>query len=293
MQEQCSPSNSFEYCQSELIPLQNALHLDKDKHSCSLKTDPAIVANKAADYNDLVGKQRNFIGTNRDKDVDDDSGIEIYAGVPKISAGRVLQQKETLIKLRKRKVRKQLIHQKHNITVNEYIPNVFSQGKSSSDASRIVKVNSMYFNDSSVSIIGTGETERLRVNKLINNTNGEDDVGKYYNLNLIEEAEREKTNTFKRDESTHEMQEHLVQKHSTNHYRSGETVCDSFKASENNECEINGTTGRRNDAAETNSRMKIFKGRDGNLNHQHQDYVIEEQPKQVLAQPVDAGKRTS
>ena len=39
--------------------------------------------------------------------------------------------------------------------------------------------------------------------------------------------------------------------------------------------------------------MEIFKGRDGNLNHQHQDDVIEEQAKQLLAQPTDTGKRIS
>lgn len=293
VQERCNEANdnSHEYCQSEFIPPQNALHLDKDKHSCSLKTDRTIMGNNAADYNDLLEKQRNFIGTNRDKDDDDDSGSEIYAGVPKISAERVLRQKETLIKPCKRKVRKQSMHQKHNIAGNEYIPNV-SRGKSSSDASRIAEISSMNFNDSSVSIIGD-ETECPRVNRFINNTNGEDDVSKRSNFNVIEEGERERTNAFKRDESTHEMQEHLVQKHSAKHYRSGGTACDSFKASENNECEINGTTGRRNDVAETNSRMEIFKARDGNLNHQHQDYVIEEQSKQLLAQPMDAGKKIS
>ncbi|XP_076669703.1 uncharacterized protein LOC143369534 isoform X2 [Andrena cerasifolii] len=270
--------NSREYCQSELIPLQNPLHLDIDKHSCSIKTDRTITGNK-------------FIGANRDKDDDDDSGSEIYAGVPRISAERVLRQKETLTKPCKRKVRKQLMHQKHNITGNKYTPNV-SRDKSFSDASRIANVNSMKFNDSSVSIIGD-ETECLRVKKFINNTNDEDNVSKHSNFNEIEEGEREKRNSFKRDERTHEMQEHIVQKHSTKHYRSGGTICDSFKASENNECKINGTTGMRNDVADTNSRTEIFKNRDGNFNHQHQDYVIEEQPEQLLAQPMDAGKKIS
>lgn len=277
VQEQCNEANdnSRGYCQSEYIPLQNPVHLDTDKHSWSLKTDRTIAGNKS-------------IGANRDKDDDDDSGSEIYAGIPKISAERVLRQKETLIKPCKRKVRK---HQKYNITGNEYTPNE-SRGNSSSDARRIAKVNSMHFNDSSVSIIGD-ERECLRVNKFINNTNNEDNVSKRFNFNVIEEGEREKTNAFKRDESTREMQEHLVQKHSTKHYRSGGTVCDSFKASENNECEISRTTGMRNDVADTNSRMEIFKDRDENLNYQHQYYVIEEQPKQLLAQPMDAGKKIS
>ncbi|XP_014483397.1 PREDICTED: uncharacterized protein LOC106748949 isoform X2 [Dinoponera quadriceps] len=112
-----SVAESSNTSMSEVIPLQQISVCNENNHTNKSKLEEWTGPKSHAYSADLgYGSIRNEfsqVGTNARNDVmpehKDDSESETYAGVPKISIERVLQSREALRRLPKRKVRKRLI----------------------------------------------------------------------------------------------------------------------------------------------------------------------------------------
>ncbi|CAD1474461.1 unnamed protein product, partial [Heterotrigona itama] len=211
---------SQDYVESESISLLNS------------------IGNRAIDYSESLQRKRTFTEMSKNDDIStSDSESEVYAGVRKIPIERIIQQKETLLRPCKRKMQRKM-HQKHDAIKKQNVSSVLPIMSNHNDGSYIKIVNSeeindINFNDSNISVI-EDERNHLEIKKYISSKN-EDII-----------------HVDSKNKDTHKIQKHRVQQNSTD-AQSVQYLHDSYKITENNECEIDVTEKYNNKMTETNS----------------------------------------
>ncbi|XP_015437706.1 PREDICTED: uncharacterized protein LOC107192871 [Dufourea novaeangliae] len=200
-----------------------------------------------------------------------DSESEIYAGIPKIQAKRIfLQKKERQAKHCKYKARMKLMHWKNDVEkkLTSNVRPVSSEN-----------INTMYHNDSSVTIIDD-KIKVPEVRKVIN-AKGENNGSKNINpLDKVLRGQQEESNVLLEDRNR-EMQEHFVQVNSTAGHKFAKNLCVPFNAKEYNSCDINGTKQNKNEMTENLFQNKSFE-KENHINH-HQNEASRKRLKDRLS----------
>nr|XP_031835735.1 uncharacterized protein LOC116428342 isoform X2 [Nomia melanderi] len=233
-------------------------------------TEHIITKNKSTACNELP-KAKTPIKMNSREDKDtSDSESEIYAGVPKISAQRILQQRETFVKPYKRKSRTRVSQQRCDIVEKEHASNV--------PLVTPKNFNYTYAYDSSVSIIG--DVVESPNNKDIANYDVEGSICKNVNPGKTPRKQQEGSNVFSKEISARGMQEHSSRVNSTSIYRPSENLSDSFGINKSNVQKMNRTSENKKEMTETS----VQNGTPGkhvyNAINEHQQEVSNEQFKE-------------
>ena len=199
------------------------------------------ISNRVVDNSKSLQRKRTFTEMSKNDDINtSDSESEIYAGVRKIPIERIIQQKETLLKPCRRKMRKKM-YEKHDAIKKQNVSSVPPIMSNHNNKSYIETVNSeaindINFNDSNVSDI-EDERNHLETKKYISSKN-EDII----RVDL-------------KNKDTHEIQRHRVQQNSTD-TQSVQYLHNSYKITENSERGIDVTEKYNNKMTEANSYMQ-------------------------------------
>ncbi|XP_076647973.1 uncharacterized protein LOC143356296 isoform X2 [Halictus rubicundus] len=221
-----SSNNGIDFNKSKCKSIN--IHPDKSTASndCSLKLKNSAKANNCINENSS------------------DSESEVYTGIPKISAERILRQREVLMKTYKHKTR----------STNRLQRQCGHSEKKQTSSINTDNINHTYYNDSSVSIIGE-HTEFSDVDKLTN-SGIENNVKKYVNLGKTIRSQWKETNVSTKGRNPREMKEHFVQENPTTLHKLTENCSDFSDVNEDDTRKINETLENENAISKTNLRKK-------------------------------------
>ncbi|XP_016909695.1 metacaspase-2 isoform X2 [Apis cerana] len=209
-------------------------------------------------YNNSLSRKRTFTEMNNTSVSDSESAI--YTGIPKIPIERIIRQKKTLLKS-KRKIRKKEILQNHNtqdkqcisnisLTIPDYCTNINCTNV------RSEKIDCTNFNDSSINIT-EDERNYLKVNDIC--PNFQDNTDKYVEPKIIKENEQ----------NVH-IHKYFAQKDTTDIHKSIKNLQDSYEKIKKNECKTIMTETPKN-IIETNSCIETNnKNNQNRFSHQQQ-----------------------
>ncbi|XP_076290730.1 uncharacterized protein LOC143214059 isoform X2 [Lasioglossum baleicum] len=237
-------------------PSNNGIDFNKSK--CK-NTD--IHPGKSTASNSLNSK--NPAKTNNCTDQDSsNSESEVYIGIPKIPAERILRERETLMKTYKRKARPTKLLRRHcDVSAKKQTSSINTEN-----------INRMYHDDSSVSIIRNltdfSEVETVTNSKVENNVNKD--------VNLVT-----------KEMNPREMKE-LVQENPTTLYKLTENCSDISNVNKSNTREINETLENENAVSKTSLRKKTSDKQSYDvLNNNYQASSNTSKPIVLSSVPVD------
>lgn len=192
------------------------------------------VDDKIIDSNNLLQRKRTFTEMNKANMSTSDSESEIYAGIPKIK--RIIRQKETLLRPYKRKIRRNRIHQKHDILEKPNILNVTSDCTNESYIqTKSEEIIGSKFNDSSSNIIMVDKGNHLKVKEYINsNIQGNPEQCTGYGTRR--KMQWEDSSDFIKGKHSHKVKENFVQKDSIIMHKPFIHQYDSYKVTKQDEC---------------------------------------------------------
>ncbi|XP_078047465.1 uncharacterized protein LOC144475423 isoform X2 [Augochlora pura] len=258
---------------NELISSYKTIECEVDK--CK---NINVYHNKNASPKDSSLEMRNHTKSNNRVDNDNsDSESEIYTGIPKISAERILQQRKVLVKPHKRKTRSTKLSQRYSE----------NQGEESTFLSNIQSNNNMYSNDSGVSIIGDLEFPGMATT----NSKVKNYVSKNVNLCQTAGQQWKRFNVSAKETNSHKMLEHFVEKDSMHHCKLPGNCSDSSDIDECGTGEINGSAKYKDIIAEINFKNETSKKRNYNVaNNQCQSFNKISKPVVISSEVVDTNK---
>lgn len=204
-----------------------------------------ITGNKFTNCSNSTPKARSITNIEKIEDNDSsDSESEIYAGVRKLSVTQILHRKRVIVDPPKRKLRKNVMHQKSNTAEKEHTLNIPP------------KEISIRNDDSSVSIV---EDKGEHTYRNYISSDNRSNLSKHTKSDIIEEKQSNSTNGLTTDKTTCAIHKHIVQKISRSFPKCAKNLNKSFDTIENDECVVNVNTESKSHTAKAIFHTEIVK----------------------------------